>query len=67
MFANDYRINANVVSCAIYAKLSVIPATHIHIMVQSSKNLCNQQACIISCLIALPYLAVQVINAHVIS
>ena len=44
-FANLYGINANVVSCAIYAKLSVIPATHIHILVQSSQNLCNQQAC----------------------
>ena len=65
-FANNYGINANVVSCAIYAKLSVIPATHIHILVQSSQNLCNQQACNHLCNCP-TILSCEVINAHVIS
>lgn len=37
-FPNDYGINANVVSCAINAKLSVMSASHIHTLVQSSQN-----------------------------
>ena len=32
-FPNDYGINANVVSCAINAKLSVMSASHIHTLV----------------------------------